>query len=434
MDDFIQPVKELSGTSNFTLIVGLIFIPNFSMDLFDGVFEVKQFPGQTMFYLDLHIGQFALAKIDYERVLYCNDFHQYGTVNIFAVLFEALDTQTWFALAIVLCFVYVYVVKTTHQGWLDSAFEIIQVLLQRVTRQQELCRLSILIGCFFFEFLYLSGTTESIIIPRKQQPPSSIHELLQTGHKWWLGPYLKSFGPEYRTLLKLKLETSMYPELHKEGFPGTLADMRSFWMEDVCQEDFKSKKELTRHIGKLWEQTNAFRLVRANSGLNLNSKTTCLVRYAGHTYIENTRRRCGLLQKLYVKTANYYYIFSLQSKTLKPKLDRILQDSGIHIHGKKIQQYYRQKQTTICGGKQIEKMRLADVRTIAIFGLLIAGLLIALATFCLEKKGVLSWPTAFHIICNKRSKVISFKGRKQIPNDRAWIVYLRKIRLALNSC
>lgn len=385
----VIPIKELSSVENFTLVVGSARRQDSSWNSFDGIIEFQEFPGLPYILLGALAGKFVLAHIGSLRPFYCSKMNRLQAVNIFAVLLQALDIHTWALLGLGLFVVYIYILMTTKQTRSDSLFEMVEMLLQRVTRKREVCRISILVGCFFIEFLYLSGTTESIIVPREQRPPANMLELIQTGHKFFAGCLSRAMGPDFPSASRSHFGQVLIADLQREGFRGNLTDIGRLWGEHIIKEDFANPLEFERTCFNLATLHDTISLTVATSATNNRPAFENAARYAKH--LEGTDRGCNFVNKLYAKSASFYYFLAWQGKLATEKLDLILGETDISGYWGALNEHFRRTETSVFESQQIASMKLDDVRTIAIFGLLLAGVLVSVAVALVELSQSEGW-------------------------------------------
>lgn len=264
----IVPFIELAAALNFSLTVGHLTIG--AKYPFDGVFKTVD---SISLYLSTptYLLSCGFLPHDLEGTLpiYCSsDRRSIETVNILVVLFRSLDPRTWLILVLVLLCVYHYVrVTSCNKSNQDLVFEIVQVLLQRTVRRRDFCRISLLVGCFFIEFLYLTGTTEHIIVPRGNYFPKSMIELIQNGYKWYQGSWTKVFSRRDVAEYKMGMEDLLLPELKKEGFTGDHLELNRYWVQDMFEDDYQSTTQFLRAQEDVLKHLNSVTLVKASSAV-----------------------------------------------------------------------------------------------------------------------------------------------------------------------
>lgn len=375
----VLPLVELSRIANFTLVLGSLQISSYKA--FHGVFQMQKAISYVQISASyLLAGKFVMVGTTVKRPIYCVNERSFQDVNIMGILFQSLDYCTWVALTVMIFCVFCFLRATGNpRSRNDALFEIIMMIFQRVGRKRDICRIGFLFGLAVIEVLYLSGTTNSIIVPRGQIRPDNVLQLFKGGFKWYLGPFLKVYDRDFINSLKNDMEEALLPDLKIEGFEGNLTDLRKFWVEDTFEADFSNFKEFKRRTDQLHKQINIVHLATADSSSKFEPNvdaTLGLIAVRGNN--------CYLVDKLYGKYNEWCYIYSQKSRELVSNLDKILYTSGIRAFWSSMKKHYRQKFALRLADEQATIMNLKDIRTAANFALLGIGLQASLVVYILE--------------------------------------------------
>lgn len=366
----VLPFVEPADVLNFSLTVGYMQINSkIPFDaIFKGIDSGDFWHSSPTFLLS---GEFQPHDVFGYTPIYCSDRHTLEKINILGVLFQSLEVRTWILLVFALICVYHFFRMTSvKKSKEDLLFEIVEMLFQRIIRKRDWCRISLLIGCFFIEFLYLTGTTESIIVPRGIHAPENMLELFQTGHKWYQGTWRKMFSRHWVADYKGRLEKRLLPELIKEGFPGNHFELKRFWVKDIFEEDYESFSQFKCAQRRLLSHQKLAYLVPTSSIGYLKPE------YEAAKVILSSREDkdgCHILKKVYRKSVVWNLVYSPYRNILMPVFKRILQQSAIRIYFYNTKKRFystAQRQASV----KPAKIQLIDVRTVAIFGLLSIGL------------------------------------------------------------
>lgn len=388
-NSIVFPLKDLSKLTNLTLIVGSTANDRNSFRvviLYDAVLSTFEAPNSGYFsFLNLVSGRYLINGPVALRPVYCTDLNQMATVNIFAVLFQSLDLWTWLMLALAIFMVYIYLGALRNSA-MNSVFEIVEIILQRTLRKRDICRLSVLIACFFIEFIYLSGTTESIIVPRVNQKFLNLWQVLQTGHKLFFGFRGKTDDQwvidEYLT----SLNSILYPELRREGFQGSLVDVRKFWVKDTYESDYNTTNDFDVAKAFVYKTYNLVSLTPTDTD-DTSKLMPSIEGLTGGMLLSvpvSSKRSCYVIDKSYNKALEFYFIYSSRSQDLLAKFSCILHESGLGKRWSGFMEDYRQRHIPKHEKPPLAQIQLNDIRTLAVFGLLSVGLIIATTTCVAE--------------------------------------------------
>lgn len=378
------PFVDLAAAFNYTLNLAPLKVD--SSTPYDAVINVivpvRFYVSSPTFLLS---GDFKYIKARGSVPVYCSGKHKVEVINVLEVPLQSLDKKTWLVLAFSLICVYHYTRMTFRcNSKVESLFEIIEMLLQKTVRKQDFCRHGLLLGCFFIEFFYLSGTTESIIAPQRVREPETVLELFQTGHKWFQGAWKNVFSRDFIVKHKSEMEKMMLPDLQKEGFRGNQSDLGKFWVEDIIESDYPSTVEYIRAAKFVHQNIDVVYLIPANSiGLFKPNLEPFRHKFQGRDETSG----CYMVKKVYGKQERVFYVYSAYRSILSPALDRLWQDSGIGFYAYKekrsLSMYARPPVTSVTA-----KISLKDARTIAIFGLLSIGLTASIVCAAAENSSI----------------------------------------------
>lgn len=382
----ITPLMELASLLNFSLIVGPLNVH--TIRPYDEVLKLMK---PSYFWMSsstyLLSGEFKHFHEVGFLPIYCSGKHKLEAINIFVVPFQSLEARTWTVLLVAIaCFYHYDRMTNTSSSKAESLFEIVEMLLQRTTRKRDLCRNGLLMGCFFIEFLYLTGSTESIIAPQRRRAPETILELFQTGHKWYQGAWKNIYSLEWITDYKTQMEQMLLPQLKHEGFEGNQFDLRKLWVEDIFEGDYLTSEVFDESVRMLLKYKDLVCLISSGKQNLEMERHKPLLRGRDET------SGCYIVKKLYGKGVNVFYLYSSYRFILSPAFDRIWHDSGILLYWHNMNTPFRQKYSRLPVSPQTAQISLTDVRTVAIFGLLYIGLTFAVVCVSMENRTlILNW-------------------------------------------
>lgn len=382
-DPGITTLLETGSKFNITWIFGLDVPDNGPVNYWDGLVMYFRSTEYTRLESDLNEGTYMLESANGLIPLYCSKEHRLDVADILRVLFVAFDRETWICLAACLLLVYISLQSQTHAKKSEPvAFEIVRLILQRCTARRDVIRISVLLACFLVEFLYLSKTTEMIIVPPDVHRPSSLSELL-TKHKL-MTSFVKQSSPQNLAEIRRKLlirEIGM--ELEREGFKGNLSQEAEYWGETFYESNYSSFEEMMQAYSKYITVNNVIVLTKVKSLLG-HWRAAVTDKIASSSEHKDTN--CGGIAKRYGGGLSFYYIFSRFRREFSPVLQRVLYDSGLRMFWDQMRNAARQRGKKHESSTKIGKMKLSDGRIFAIFSVLITGLLLSAMFYTFERR------------------------------------------------
>lgn len=382
----IAPVVEMVDKLNGSLIYGASVDYSRPVQYIHGIIDVRSLIHFTIVEIDLNIGVVVLDDRFAKVFAYCKSQVTYESSNIITTLFAALHHEVWYAFMASLLVVYIYLKfkKFQAQGTRlrslgNPAFEVFRWLFQGCSLNPDSVCVCVVTCCFFIEFVYLSKTTEKIIVPVKPYQEKTLSELLVKGWKVML-PLLKD-GKYAPKIFKDEFRRSMGYELRIEGSKLNLTYSSSIWSKEIYQHGFVSIEEAVKYWATYFIKYG----VRFESTQSLSNYKTTSLEYQVGEVIKKEDARCEIIPKQYENVFRHYHIYARNRWEIYEILMRLLYDSGVRMFWLQLHDSGVQRAKATSKPYDITAIKLNDQRTLAVFGIVCAGLAISLGGYLYEK-------------------------------------------------
>lgn len=268
----------------------------------------------------------------------------------------------------------------------------------------DMIRLVLITSCFFVEFIYLSKTTEMIVVPNQPHRMNSLHELLQKGWKLMVFPFTKSVAVYQLQMVKAEFQRTMRDDLRIEGFNVSELEDSKYWMDHVYKDSIASRSP----AGEIQQYDhNNFINYRGVRPVPVQSISNFKILYPDPYFGADAQThdgRCNHVPKLYSKSVRFNIIYSRNRWDVYKILTRLLYDSGVRKFWMNLQISAFNRASIITKSYDVAAVKLFDYRTLAVFGIACIGWA---ASFC-----VLLWEK------HRPTHVTLFVAFKQNP---VWI-------------